>query len=73
MQHMHFFYAMDLAPEGAPIEALPVPVLQINEGGQNQKHNRTGHNAFSIHQGKSTSRRGPSHAKRETASPKVND
>jgi hypothetical protein len=73
MQHMHFFYAMDLAPESAPVKALPVSVLQVYEGGQNKKHNHAGQNAFFIHSGEYTSRRGPSHAKRETASPKVND
>jgi hypothetical protein len=56
-----------LAPEGAPIESSPVTVLQVNQNGQNEEHYDAGQNTFSIHEKGKAPRRGPNHAKRETA------
>jgi hypothetical protein len=70
MQYVDFLDAVSLAPEHAPVEGSPMPVLQINQNGQDEKYNDAGQNAFLIHERGKTPRRGPSNAQRETAVPR---
>ncbi len=49
MQHMNLFYAVDLAPERSPVKALPMPVLQVNQNGEDEEHHRTGNNTLFVH------------------------
>jgi hypothetical protein len=51
MQNVQFLDAVGLAPERAPIEAAPVPILQVEKNRQDEKHNDAGQNAFLIHVG----------------------
>jgi len=52
MEHMKFFYAMNLAPECSPVETSPVPVLQVNQNCQDEEYYCAGQNALFIHEGK---------------------
>jgi len=46
---VQFLDAVGLSPERAPIKALPMPVLQVKQDGQDQEDNSTGHDALFIH------------------------
>ena len=47
----HLLDAVRLAPERAPVEGPPVPVLQVNQNGQDEEHHDAGQNALLIHEG----------------------
>jgi hypothetical protein len=49
-----------------------VPVLQVNQNGKDQEHDRAGQNSLFVHEVEET-RRNARNAKRETAVSKVND
>src|ERR1700687_673415 len=73
MQYMNLLNAMQLAPEGSPVEGAPVPVLQVNQKSQDQEHDHAGQNALLIHEVGETPRRGPRNANAGNGSSKVND
>ena len=50
MQDVQFLDPVGLAPEGTPVKTSPVPVLQIDQNGQDEKHSYAGQNAFLIHE-----------------------
>jgi len=50
MDDVPLFDPVSLAPESAPIERPPMPILEINQKGQDEEYNDAGQNAFSIHE-----------------------
>lgn len=50
MHNMNFPDAVSLAPERAPVKALPVPVLKVDKRGQDEEHDRTRHDPLFIHE-----------------------
>jgi hypothetical protein len=48
---LEFVDPMGLSPERTPVKALPVPILQVNKNGENEKDDRTHHDALFVHEG----------------------
>jgi hypothetical protein len=76
MQHMNLLDAMNLTPERSPVEASPMPVLQVNQNCQDEKHYDTGQNSLFIHERPSKRRiprRAPKQNEAGDGCSKVND
>src|SRR5580765_561677 len=49
MYDVPFLDPMRLAPERAPVEATPMPVLKVNQDGQNAEYRDAGQNSLLVH------------------------
>jgi hypothetical protein len=47
---MYFLDAVSLAPKCSPVEGSPVPVLQVNQDGQDEEYHHTGQNSLLVHE-----------------------